>query len=432
MFPDVSACLIYGDCYMIARNQSRGDMKTRITKRTVDGLVPSIRDDFLWDTDIKGFGVKVTPKGKRIYICQYRINNRLRRYTIGQHGSPWTPEEARQKARRIMGMVAEGNDPARAKHAAKTDLTVNELCEKYLIEGCATKKASTIATDIGRINRHIKPLLGRLMVNEVTSNDIRRFQNDVAKGKTAVDEKMGPRARARVTGGKGTAARTVSLLGGIFTFAQQEGLVRDNPVRGVKKFPDKRNERFLLADELSRLGDTLCLMEAEGENPYAIAGIRLLVLTGCRKTEILSLCWNEVNFELGCLMLKDSKTGQKIVQIGKPALDILSKLRRVEGNDFVLPSMKTRGHFVGLPKTWLRVRKRAGLNDVRLHDLRHSFASIGTASGLGLTILGKLLGHKTTNTTARYTHMADDPLRKAADKISGEIAGLLEEGNLKK
>lgn len=397
-------------------------MQAKITKRSVDAAKAGDRDTFLWDNEIKGFGLKVTPKGKKVYILQYRLHGALRRFTIGTHGSPWTPDKARDEALRLMGQVKAGKDPSGLKQEEKSAKTVSQLCDLYLKEGCGTKSTSTIATDKGRIKRHIKPLLGRKRVKDVTPNDIKRMMNDIASGKTATDEKTGKHGRALVTGGKGTASRTVGLLGGIFSFAVDGGMRSDNPVRGVKRFADRRNERFLSPKELAQLGEALASAEQNGENKVAINAVRLLILTGCRKSEILTLQWGHVNFETGYLELPTSKTGQKRVPLGAPALELLASLERIEGNSYVLPGEKEKQHLVGLPRAWNRLRKKAGLDDVRLHDLRHSFASVGAGAGMGLAVVGKLLGHRDPKTTARYAHIADDPAKAAADRISNAIA----------
>ena len=431
-------------------------MRKKITKSAVDSAKAGERVSFIWDTDLKGFGLKITPAGNKIYVAQYRTGGRgspTRRYTIGKHGT-LTPEQARKTAQGILGNVANGKDPQALKAAEREAITVSELCDVYLAEGCATKKATTLATDKGRISRHIKPLLGRKRAKDLTSNDIKRFIADVARGKTAVDEKTGPRGRARVTGGKGTANRTLGLLGGILAFAIAEGVRSDNPTHGVKRYPERRGERFLSPEELARLGETLAKAEIaaqelagleaqradmnstkeradlrkriaekskEAESQTAISALRLLILSGCRKSEILSLKWREVDFAAGCLRLSDSKTGQKIVMLGAPPLLLLANLPRQEGSPYVHPAMKGDGHFIGLPKAWGRIRKRAGLEGVRLHDLRHSFASVGVGAGMGLQMVGKLLGHSNPTTTARYAHIANDPAKAAADRIAYTI-----------
>ncbi len=404
-------------------------MKAKITKRAVDAAAPGKRDAFRWDTDLTGFGLKVTPAGTRIYILQYRFGRRLRRYTIGKHGAPWTPEEARREAARLLGLVATGTDPADVKAETRRELTITELCDLYLAEGCATKRPSTLVTDRRNIERHIKPLLGRKAVRDVTGADIERFQRDVAAGKTATDVRTRPRGRALVAGGKGAAVRTLAVLGAIFTFAVKRGLRLDNPVGGVARFKGQKKERFLTTGELARLGNALTAAEKEGFNPVAVAAVRLLVMTGARKSEILTLRWEWVDFERSCLRLPDSKTGAKVVPLGAPALELLASLPRVENNSHVLPGEKAGGHLVGLQKAWARLRDRAGLPDVRVHDLRHSFASVAVAGGESLYLVGKVLGHRQAQTTEAYAHLQDDPVRAVADRTSAHIAAAMNSGD---
>lgn len=428
--------MIAGDCYMIASSfRAEVDwgayMKAKITKSRVDSAKPEAKVVIIWDTDLKGFGLKVTPAGGKIYIVQYRPGGgttTAKRYTIGKHG-PLTPEQARKEARIILGDVATGSDPQATKMLKRNSITVSELCDDYLKHGIGIKKQSTINTDKGRIERHIKPLLGRKSAKDLKQSDIIRFMKAIAEGKTRKNVKTRKYGLARVTGGKGTATRTVGLLGGIMTYAVNSGIRPDNPVRGVKRYPDQKKERYLSPKELTRLGEALNTAEEEGESPIPLNVIRLLLFTGCRKMEIQSLTWREVDFEIGCLRLDDSKTGQKIVPIGKPALQLLDQVVPMKDNPYVFPGLKDDGYFVGVPKVWLRVREIAKLGDVRIHDLRHSFASVGAGAGLGLPIIGKLLGHADPKTTARYAHIADDPARAAADRISNAIAGSLEGNN---
>ena len=404
-------------------------MKAKITKRAVDAAAPGQRDAFLWDTELTGFGLKVSPAGNRVYILQYRIGRRLRRYTIGKHGAPWTPEEARREAARLLGLIASGTDPADVKAESRSELSVTELCDLYLSEGCTTKKPSTLATDRRNIERHIKPLLGSKGVRRVTSADIERFQRDVAAGKSATDVRTGPRGRAIVTGGKGAAVRTLAALGAIFTFAVKRKLRSDNPVSGVARFKGEKKERFLTIGELAQLGDALTTAEQDGFNPVAIAAVRLLVMTWARKSEILTLRWSWVDFERSCLRLPDSKTGAKVVPLGAPALKLLASLPRVESNPHVLPGEAAGGHLVGLQRAWANLRERAGLPGVRLHDLRHSFASIAVASGDSLYLVGKVLGHRQARTTETYAHLQDHPVQAVADRTASTIAAALDSTN---
>ena len=390
---------------------------TKVTKRVVDSLKPG---GLTWDSEVRGFGVRCQKRG-RVYVLKYRCHGRQRWYSIGQHGAPWTPEAARREAQRLLGIVAAGDDPAEARDAAKADLTISELCDLYVAEGCTLKKPTTIANDRGRIERHIKPLLGKKYCRHVTKVDVERMRDSVAAGKTAADVKTGLYGRAIVTGGQGTANKAVSLLGAIFTFAIDRQHRTDNPAHGVKAFPNKRYERFLTSAEMARLGEVLSEAEAKGVNLSAVNAIRLLIMTGCRKSEILSLRWQDVDFERSCFRLPDSKTGAKTVPVGAAVLKLVEGLPRVQGNDFVLPGAKDGEHLVGLPKVWRRVRERAGLSDVRLHDLRHNYASIGVSGGDSLYMIGKLLGHQQSSTTARYAHLADDPMKAAADRISHVI-----------
>jgi integrase len=325
----------------------------------------------------------------------------------------------------LLGLIADGTDPSELRADATKDISVATLCDVYLAEGCATKRASTVVTDRRNIERHTKPLLGRRTIRSINRADVERFRQDIANGKTAVDVRTSARGRAIVAGGKGVATRTIATLGAMYSFAVERGLLRENPVRGIKPFKSAPRERFLSVKELSRLGDVLLTAERDGLNPYAIIGIRLLVMTGCRKSEILTLRWENVDFDRGFLRLPISKTGAKVVPLGAPVLEILASVPRVEGSPFVLPSFKGNGHLVGLQKIWEKIRKRAGLEDVRIHDLRHSFASVAVAGGDSLYLVGKVLGHRQSNSTERYAHLHDDPLRAVADRAANKIAAAM-------
>ena len=218
----------------------------------------------------------------------------------------------------------------------------------------------------------------------------------------------------------------MGLLGGIFSFAVESGWITENPVRGVKRFRDRRNERFLDGSELQKLGAALIAAEAAGENPYAIAIIRLLVLTGARKGEIESLRWPEVDWQYSYLRLADSKTGQKLVMLNGAAIDVLQAVPRQNASDFVFPASRSDGYYEGTPKVWRRIRENAGLENVRIHDLRHSFASMAVSGGVSLPVIGALLGHKDSATTARYSHLQNDPVRSASDRLGKSLQGAMD------
>lgn len=405
----------------------------RLTKSLVDSVETEGKDYFIWDTDVKGFALKVSAAGKKTYICEYRTaGGRLghkRRFTIGRHGSPWTAEMARDEARKLLGSVAHGEDPATAKQSLKRRMTISELCDQYAAHGCPLKKASTLATDVGRIKRHIKPLIGNRFVEDMTRGDVMKFLQDIASGSTKLDEKTRRRGRSIVRGGKGTASRTVGLLGAIYTYAISCEIVEHNPCRGIKRFPDRKCMRFLSQEEIVSLGRALKEAAEEGENHKAVAIIKLLAFTGARKGEIEKLKWFEVDLDKHFLRLADSKTGQKIIPINQAAVAIIAAQKQREGNPYVFPADRSDGFFEGLPKIWRRVRKSAGLEDVRIHDLRHSFASVAVAGGASLPIIGALLGHKDTATTQRYAHLSADPLRAASQAVADAIAQALEGGS---
>jgi integrase len=395
----------------------------RITKRTVDALQKTGKDFVHWDGELTGFGVRVRATGSMSFVAVYRTGGRntpLRRVTIGAVGKI-EANKARDEAKAIIQQAELGQDRAADKAKARAELTFDKVCDLYVEEGCETKKPSTIATDKGRIERHIKPLLGKKRIGEITRADIEKFMRDVANGKTAADEKTKARGRAIVEGGKGTATRTVGLLGGIMSFAVARQFRTDNPVRGVKRYTDKKGETFLSPTELGKIGAALASLEADGANPSAVAIIRLLAFTGARKSEISGLRWSEVDIERGYLRLGDSKTGAKVIPIGAPAREVLASVPAIEGTDFVFPASTGAGHFQGVERVWQKVRTLAGFSTLRLHDLRHSFASVGLARGDALPIIGAILGHADVKTTSRYAHLADDPVRRAADEIAKSV-----------
>jgi integrase len=415
----------------------------RLTKRLVDAatVISSGAETFLWDADVKGFGVRVKPTGAKSFVLKYRVGTKTRRYTISKVGSPYTVEEARQIAADTLRDIRAGHDPMRTKAASREALTVAELADLYLAEGPAekpNKKASSWAADTSNIDRHIRPLLGRKGAKLLTQADIARFQSDVSVGKTSADVKTKKRGRAIVRGGKGTAARSLAVLGAMLQFGVGRRILPANPAKGVKLFHGEKKERFLSETEIARLADALAAMELEGLNKNAAAAIRLLLLTGCRRNEILSARWEYVDFERQCLRLPDSKTGAKVVPLAAAALELLATIQRDDKGLWVLPGAALTGgtmvrgvrgaesgHYTGLQKAWEKVRERAGLPGLRLHDMRHSFASFAIADGATLYMVGKVLGHKQARTTEGYAHLAADPVRAVADRAANRIANAM-------
>lgn len=386
----------------------------KITKRTLDAMRPG---KLVWDSEIKGFGARCQRQAKT-FVIKYRYNGRQRWYTIGQYGSPWTVDNARARAKAVLGSVAEGKDPAAIRDNLRNRPTIIELCDRFLEEHAYEhKKASSIRSDEMNIRNHIKPFMGRMHVAEITRADVDALKLAVKTGKTATGV---------VTGGQTVANRCLALFSKMMNLAEQWGLRPEgtNPCRHVTKYKENPRERFLSEAEISRLSDVLTKMEAI-ETPYVIGAIRLLLMTGARLTEILGAKWDYVDFERAVLSLPDSKTGSKEIFLPAPALEVLSKLPRLEANPFVIAGHREGAHLVNLQKPWRRIRKAAELEDVRIHDLRHSFASAAAASGMSLPMIGRLLGHQQAQTTQRYAHLANDPVKAAANVVGERIAAAM-------
>ncbi len=401
----------------------------RLTKRTVEAARTPENVIVLWDSELKGFGLKITPKGARIYVVQKRCHGRLRRFTIGRHGSPWTAELARTEALKIVNTIAQGDSPNAQRSGPEREVTVSQLMVIYFELGCRNKKPRTIKNEKSFAERHIKPLLGATFVAALTKFDIEKFMQDVAAGKTRIDIKTGPRARAIVRGGKGVANRTRDLLSSALSFAVTKGYRADNPALGVKNYKLPPRERFLSASEFGRLGQALDEAELMGVNPYAIAILRVLALSGARMGEINNLERVSIDFDASGARLKDSKTGARFLPLGQPALKIIQSTMTHHDSQYVFPDRTRSKPYGGLKKVWQKIRADAGLDDVRLHDLRHSFASTAVARGESLFLIGKVLGHSDPATTKRYTHLNDDPVRLAANETANAIASHLFSGS---
>lgn len=401
----------------------------KLTKRMIDSLEAREKDYFEWDDELPGFGVRVWPTGRKTYVAQYRAGKQTRRFKVGVHG-PLTVEEARKQAKIVLGDVARGDDPQLDRATRRKSLTVKDLCEGYfeaadkgLIFGKRgkPKKASTLYVDQGRAKRHIIPLLGAKLVQDLTTADVVKMMRDVTVGKTAMSESTGKlRGRSIVAGGAGTASQAVTLLSAILTYAASEGIVQHNVARGIKKPAVGKRTRRLDAKEYRALGKALDA--ADGELWQAVAGIRLFLLTGFRLSEIASLKWSEVDEAGSCFRLGDSKTGASVRPIGRPVFDILGTLERDPTNPHVLPSpRKEDGFYTSLDTALDRITENAEIEGVTLHTLRHSFASVAGDLGFTEITIAALLGHAAAGVTQKYIHHLDSVLIAAANKVSGEV-----------
>jgi integrase len=405
--------------------------RCRIGMRAVEALQP---DQELLDTLVRGFRAR-RQKGEALtYSVVYRNKERRqRRASIGFHGAPWTPDEARKEAQRILGEVAAGGDPAAKRTASRKAETVAELCDLYWRDADSgrlmtrrrePKKASTLATDKGRIERHIKPLLGALKVAAVSREDVRRFMHAVADGKTAGKTKsVKKHGLANVRGGRGTASRTVGLLGAIFAFGVEKGIRPDNPVRGVVRFADGKRERRLSNDEYAALGEAL--RASASIWPPAVAAVRFLALTGWRLGEALALEWAHADLDWRTATLPDTKTGRSVRPLSRDVCHILSALPRLGPRVFPA-SRGLSGLMTGFRKPWERIAKLGALpGEITPHTLRHSFASLASDLGYSEPTIAVLIGHKGRTVTSRYVHAADAVLLAAADAVANKISGLM-------
>ena len=382
----------------------------KLTKRIVDAAKPAFdREIFRWDAELRGFGLRIKPTGVKSYLIQYRTRTGIsRRMTIGQHGV-LTAEEARREAKVQLGRAAKGDDPAADKANAKDGLSFATFTERYLSDHAATKKKpSSVRMDRINLNKHILPILGRRRLDTIERADVVRLHHSM-----------------RDT--PGAANRCLALLSKMMNLAERWGERPDgsNPCRHVEKYRENKRDRFLSADELAQLGAACLRCEKDEKlSPSFLALVRLLIFTGARLSEIQKAQWDWVDFKSGLIRLPDSKTGAKSIMLPAPALDVLARLVRVGGNSYIITGEGSRC-LVNVWKPWAVLCAVAGLKDVRLHDLRHSFASIGAAGGMSLNIIGSLLGHRQTQTTSRYAHLAADPLKDAANRIAAAIAATM-------
>jgi integrase len=407
----------------------------RITKRTLDSLKADATEFTLWDSAVSGFGVRVRPTGAMSYVVVYRAGSGrgapVRRYTIAAVGKI-TPERARTRAKAILGSVTHGNDPAGQKSTERGVPTVAELADRFMAEHIDPKrKGSTAAFYRDILERLLKPAVGTTKADKLTRLQVGKLHS-------------------ALSGTPFQANRVLAAVGSMYAFAVRAGIVADGtkPAAGIEKYRESRRERFLNGEELERLGSAIEEAETSGI-PWTVdtskptakhlpkpanrrtkislsagAAVRLLLFTGCRLREILNLKWEYVDLERGVLFLPDSKSGRKTIILNAPAMTVLNGLERI--SPFVVPGDRPENPRADLKRPWEAITTRAGLSGIRLHDLRHTYASFGAGGGLGLPIIGRLLGHSQVSTTARYAHLDNDPLRRASEAIAGRISAALQ------
>ncbi|HBO2075786.1 TPA: tyrosine-type recombinase/integrase [Pseudomonas aeruginosa] len=407
----------------------------KLTKRVVDAAAAREKDYFIWDDELPGFGLRIFASGRRSYLIQYRAAGRTRRYTIGLHGV-WTAETARQEAKVQLGRVAQGDNPSEERLLDHQAVTVKELCTMYLKDleaglilgkGGRPKKATTIVSDTGRIHRHIVPLIGNRRVKDLVKADIAKVLKDIMAGKTAVAVKTKKlRGKAVVTGGAGTATRTIGLLGGILTYAMEAGIITSNPAHGIRKPKDNVRDRRLNEAEYRTLGKMLREAAKNPKYTMTVEIIRHIALTGCRRSEMIGLKWTEADTDASCMRLEDSKEGASIRPIGLAVVEYLEERRKTATGAYVFPGQSEDNAFGGFPNHWRQIFRDSPLSDVTPHVLRHSFASIANDLGFTEVTIAALVGHSKGTVTSKYIHTLDTALIMAADTISGYVQGLLD------
>lgn len=384
-------------------------MRTRLTQKFVDQVAGDGLDRIIFDSALPGFGFRIKESGRKSYLIQYRNRGRSRRFTIGSCAT-LRLEQARAEARKRLVEVHEGKDPADQKKLSFSDPTVAELAERYiLVHAIPKKKPSSVRTDRGHIRLHILPAFGSKRVADIARADVAELHY-------------------RMRNRPGAANRAVALLSKMFNLAEKWGLRTDgsNPCRHVERYPERKLNRFLSPEELTRLGAALDESERrKTEMPSAVAAIRLLILTGARLGEILGLQWDYIRFDQSLALLPDSKTGPCALYFNPQALQLLEGLKEESSSEWVIEGNVPGNPLVNLRKPWHRIRKRASLDDVRLHDLRHTFASFAVAGGMSLPMIGKLLNHTQPVTTQRYAHLAPDPVRQANAELGALLANMM-------
>ena len=382
---------------------------SRLTKRAIDALEPRAKPFIAFDADVTGYGVRVMPSGLKSFVLEYRpgAGGRgviKRRVTLGRYGS-MTPDQARKAALNALAQIRLGADPQAEKSRQRAALTVADLIDAFLDGRVAKLKPNSRGAYAVSLVK-LRAAHGTIKAEALTRVQVAALHRSLSAAPYA-------------------AIRLAAIISSLYSWAEASGLVPEghrNPAVRLARFKESARERFLTGEELARLGDALA---ASTLDPFAVAAIRLLVLTGARLREILHAKWEHVDFERSFIFLPDSKTGKKPVYLGAAALAVLADLPRIDGNPHIFPGRKDGLPRDGLDRPWSVIRKAAGLDGLRVHDLRHSFASFGVGSGLGLPIIGKILGHTQPATTARYAHLANDPVRQAVETIGATISAAM-------
>jgi integrase len=382
---------------------------------TIKGIEALQQGEVAWDTRILGLGCRCQ-KAKKSFVLKYRMAGRQWLYTLGAFGDDFTPVQARTEAARLLGEVRAGRNPALAKREAREAPVLRESFVAFLEEVRAKKAAETYKQYALLYKNHIGPALGRHQVTAVMRADVARLH-----GKMAATAHQ--------------ANRTLAVLSSFFSWCIKRGHLPDgaaNPCRHIDKYREKPRERFLSEAELCRLGQAIAWYEGlrseRRDTVYVPAALRLILLTGARQGEILGLRWADVDFDRRLIRLQESKTGQKTIYLPAPALQVLAAIPRLEGNPHVICGAKPGARLVNIKDPWALVRERAGMPGLRLHDLRHTYASAAVAGGYHLKVIGALLGHANTKTTERYAHLANDPLQAASEDIGRKIGAALAGG----
>lgn len=382
-------------------------LKAKVTLTTIKDLGVG---ETIYDTEIKGFGIR-RQTGPVSYFVKTRIKGRQRWITIGKHGSPWTPDTARKEARSILAEVDKGFDRLAAKKQASAASTFDDVAKKFIEIYGPKLKPRTLEEYQKLIHRYLVPKFGTFRIDAIERSDVAH-------------------AHAKWAEHPRTANHALAVMSKIMSWAEEQQYrpAQSNPCLKLKKYREVKRQRYLSNSEIERLGQALVAAETEGQiSVYAAAAIRLLVFTGARLTEILTLKWSYVDLNRRILLLPDSKTGEKTIPLNSPAIEVLGKIPRLDGNEHVIVGHRAGNSMVDIFKPWSIVRALAKLDDVRIHDLRHTFASVAAANGASLPMIGRMLGHLEPRTTQRYAHLGDDPIamlsEETANRISSSLSG---------